>query len=275
VALTREPGPGIAEAFGLRDKVAIVTGAAGGVGRACAEVFAAAGAAVVCADLRPPDETVEAVNATAPGGGKATGSSVDVSSRAAVEELVADTQAAFGRLDVIVNNAGIHVRGSALDTEEEELDRLLATNLKGVIFGCQAAGRVMAAQSSGSIVNIASEVIDRPVPNVLAYSASKAGVRQVTRTFAVELGRYGVRVNAVAPGWMLTGLTRAAEGIHADPASDPAWQERLRAREASYPLGRIGTPADVAYAALYLASPASSFMTGQALRLNGGASMPW
>jgi 3-oxoacyl-[acyl-carrier protein] reductase len=275
VALTREPGPQIAEAFGLRDKVAIVTGAAGGVGRACAEVFAAAGAAVVCADLLPPDETVAAVKAAAAGGGTVTAAAVDVTSRAAVEELVASTHGAFGRLDVLVNNAGIHLRGSALDTEEAELDRLLATNLKGVIFGCQAAGRVMAAQSSGSIVNIASEVIDRPVANVLAYSASKAGVRQATRTFAVELGRFGVRVNAVAPGWMLTGLTRSAEGIPDDPDSDPAWQERMRARAASYPLGRIGTPADVAYAALYLASPASSFMTGQALRLNGGASMPW
>lgn len=275
MALTDEPGPRIAEIFGLRDRVAIVTGAAGGVGRACAEVFAAAGATVVCADLHSPDDTVAAVNATTPGSGRSTGSRVDVTSRAGVEELVAATHAAFGRLDVIVNNAGIHVRGDALDTTEEELDRLLATNLKGVIFGCQAAGRVMAAQSSGSIINIASEVIDRPVPNVLAYSASKAGVRQITRTFAVELGRYRVRVNAVAPGWMLTGLTRGAEGIPADPDGDPVWQERMRAREASYPLGRIGTPRDVAYAALYLASPASSFMTGQALRLNGGASMPW
>jgi 3-oxoacyl-[acyl-carrier protein] reductase len=275
LALTGEPEPSIAEIFGLRDKVAIVTGAAGGVGRACAEVLAAAGAAVVCADLRPPDDTVAAVNATTSGGGKATGSAVDVTSRTAVEDLVAQTSATFGRLDVIVNNAGIHLRGGALDTAEEELDRLLATNLKGVIFGCQAAGRVMAAQSSGSIINIASEVIDRTVPNVLAYSASKAGVRQVTRTFAIELGRYGVRVNAVAPGWMLTGLTRGAEGIPADPDGDPEWQQRMRAREASYPLGRIGTPMDVAYAALYLASPASSFMTGQALRLNGGASMPW
>lgn len=274
MALTREPVPPIAEAFGLRDQVAIVTGAAGGVGRACAEVLAAAGAAVVCADLRPPDETVAAVKAAA-GGGTVTAAAVDVTSRAAVEQLVANTQDAFGRLDVLVNNAGIHLRGSALDTGEAELDRLLATNLKGVIFGCQAAGRVMAAQSSGSIVNIASEVIDRPVPNVLAYSASKAGVRQVTRTLAVELGRFGVRVNAVAPGWMLTGMTRGAEGIPDDPDSDPAWQERLRARAASYPLGRIGTPADVAYAVLYLASPASSFMTGQALRLNGGTSMPW
>jgi 3-oxoacyl-[acyl-carrier protein] reductase len=185
VALTREPGPQIAEAFGLRDKVAIVTGAAGGVGRACAEVFAAAGAAVVCADLLPPDETAAAVKAAAAGGGTVTAAAVDVTSRAAVEELVASTHGAFGRLDVLVNNAGIHLRGSALDTEEAELDRLLATNLKGVIFGCQAAGRVMAAQSSGSIVNIASEVIDRPVANVLAYSASKAGVRQATRTFAV------------------------------------------------------------------------------------------
>jgi 3-oxoacyl-[acyl-carrier protein] reductase len=273
VALTQEPVPPITEAFGLRDQVAIVTGAAGGVGRACAEVLAAAGAAVVCADLRPPDETV--VAAKAAGGGPVTAAAVDVTSRAAVEELVAGTQDAFGRLDVLVNNAGIHLRGSALDTEEAELDRLLATNLKGVIFGCQAAGRVMAAQSSGSIVNIASEVIDRPVPNVLAYGASKAGVRQVTRTFAVELGRFGVRVNAVAPGWMLTGMTRGAESIPDDPGGDPAWQERLRARAASYPLGRIGTPADVAYAVLYLASPASSFMTGQALRLNGGASMPW
>jgi 3-oxoacyl-[acyl-carrier protein] reductase len=262
----------IAEVFGVRDKVVVVTGAAGGVGRACAEVFAELGATVVCTDLHSPDETVAVVTAA---GGKAIGSALDVTSAAAVDELLAATQREFGSVDVMINNAGIHVRGTALDTAEAEFDRLIATNLKGVIFGCQAAGRVMSAQGSGSIINVASEVIDRVVPNVLAYSASKAGVRQVTRTFAIELGKAGIRVNAIAPGWMLTGLTQGAEDIPADLETDPAWQERMRVRRESYPLGRIGTPADVAYAAVYLASAASAFMTGQALRLNGGASMPW
>lgn len=272
---TTHPGATVGEspldAFVLDGRVAVVTGAAGGVGRGCAEMLAAAGAFVYCADLTMPDETVAIIGSR---GQHAEAVVLDVSDKIAVEALIRDVVALKRRLDVMVNNAGIQIRSGALDITEEQLDRIHAVNVKGVVFGCQAAGRVMATQGSGSIINIASEAIDRPSPQILPYAASKAAVRQITRNLATELSPSGVRVNAIAPGWMLTPLTRQQ-----DPSgqqfSETDLRETLEARAASYPLGRVGTPADVAYAALYLASDASSWMTGQAIRLNGGGSMPW
>jgi 3-oxoacyl-[acyl-carrier protein] reductase len=258
--------------FELTGRVAIVTGAAGGVGRGCAEALAAAGAHVVCADLKNGDRTTEIIRSR---GGSAESVSLDVADKGAVEALVDDVVERRGRLDVMINNAGIHIRAAALETSEQELDRIYAVNAKGVIFGCQAAGRVMAQQGFGSVINIASEAIDRPAAEILAYSASKAAVRQATRTFAIELSPKGVRFNTIAPGWMLTPLTEQLNAATEDKSAAEALAERLQARAAIYPLGRTGTPADVAYAALYLASDASSWMTGQALRLNGGGSMPW
>lgn len=122
---------------------------------------------------------------------------------------------------------------------------------------------------AGSIINIASEAIDRPAPDIIAYAATEAAARQMTRSAALELGPKGVRVNTIAPGWMQTPLTERLNG------ADDELRERRESRAAMHPLGRTGTPADVAYAALFLASDASSWMTGQALRLNGGGSMPW
>lgn len=247
-------------------------GAAGGVGRGCSEVLAAAGAYVVCADCQPSDDTVYIISER---GGKAESILLDVTGKAEFEELVGDVVLRKGRLDVLVNNAGAHIRRSALETTEEDLDRIYAINTKGVAFGCQAAGRVMIGQGSGSIINIASESIDRPAPEVLAYSASKAAVEQFARTMSHEWASKGVRINTIAPGWMLTPLTQQlnqGDGTQSDEQALPA---RPDSRAALYPLGRTGTPADVAYAVLYFASDASSRMTGQAIRLDGGGSMPW
>jgi 3-oxoacyl-[acyl-carrier protein] reductase len=263
------PGDPLA-AFRLPGRVAIVTGAAGGVGRGCAEILAAAGATVVCADQNACGETVSIITAR---GGTACGRTVDVSRQAEVEALVSAVLADHGRLDVMVNNAGIQATFGALEVPEEQFDRILAVNLKGVYFGCRAAGQVMAAAGRGSIVNIASEAIDRISAGVLPYAAAKAGVRQLTRNLALELGPQQVRVNAIAPGWMLTPLTRQLNP--GAGGSTRSLEERMRSRQAMYPLGRTGTAADVAYATLYLASDASSWMTGQALRLNGGGAMPW
>lgn len=254
--------------FDLSGRVAIVTGAAGGVGRGCAELLAAAGAHVVCADLIDADETVEIITTR---GGSGESASLDVTDRSAFESLVGDVVARKGRLDVLVNNAGIQKRGTVLDVTEEALDQIIAVNQKGVLFGCQFAGRVMAARGSGSIINIASEAIDRPAADIIAYAGTKAAIRQMTRNAALELGPKGVRVNTIAPGWMLTPLTEKLNSA----SGEAELRQRQESRAAMYPLGRTGTPADVAYATLYLASDASSWVTGQALRLNGGGSMPW
>lgn len=252
-------------AFDISDRVALVTGAARGVGRACAEALAAAGAAVVCADIRPSDETVQIIGRR---GGRAEAIELDVTIDADVQAAVDDLVARHGSIDILVNNAGTQVRRLALELETEELDRLISLNLKGVLSCSQAAGRHMIAQGRGSIVNIASEVIDRPTLGTIAYSATKAAVRQFARNLSAEWSPQGVRVNVVAPGWMATPLNDEL-----NPGE--AYERRKAEVGAHYPLGRVGTAADVAYAVLYLASDASSWMTGQALRLNGGGAMPW
>jgi len=257
---------GALRAFDLTGRVAVITGAAGGLGRACAEMLALAGARVVCADVQPSDRTVQIVAAR---GGSASGAIVDVTDREAVEALADEVVARHGRLDVMVNNAAINLRAAAMDASEEDWDRTLAVDVKGVAFGVRAAGRVMRARGGGSIVNVASEAIDLNNSEVLTYGAAKAAVRQLTRAFAAELGPHGVRVNAVAPGWMLTPLTRTLN------ATGEMLAERMAARREQSVLKRHGSTADVAYGVLYLASDASSWTTGQCLRISGGRTMTW
>jgi NAD(P)-dependent dehydrogenase (short-subunit alcohol dehydrogenase family) len=230
--------------FDLSGRVAIVTGAASGIGAATAGLMQEAGATVVDADI-------------------STG--IDISDRAAVDALVADTVDKFGRLDVMANVAGVYERGDVLSLTDEALDRIFAVNLKGTLYCCQAAARVMVKQGSGSIVNVASGAVDTGASGTAAYAMSKAAVVQLTRNLATEVGRKGVRVNVVAPGWIATPMT-AATG-DADAMADLM-------RKVS-PLARTGEPGDVASTILVLASDASSFMTGQILRPNGGVAMPW
>jgi 3-oxoacyl-[acyl-carrier protein] reductase len=172
------------------------------------------------------------------------------------------------------NIAGIMQESLVVDTEESELDRVLGINLKGVFFGCQAAARVMTAQGSGSIVNMSSGAIDSPREGLVGYAMAKAAVAQLTKTLAVEVGPSGVRVNAIAPGYIVTSMTRQRytrpDGSIDETVRAPLL-EGLRERSA---LRRVGEPDDVAAAVLYLASDASSFVTGQVLRPNGGISMP-
>jgi 3-oxoacyl-[acyl-carrier protein] reductase len=191
----------------------------------------------------------------------------DVSKRADVEALVDRAVGHFGRLDVMANVAGIMGAGGPITgIDEQALDRVLAVNLKGVFFGCQAALRVMGEQGSGSIVNMASAAIDHPAAGLAVYSMAKAGVAMLTRVAAQEGGPVGVRVNAVAPGFVVTPMTQRG-----DPERMAAVESGMRKRS---PLGAIGDPADIANAVLYLASDASRFMTGQILRPNGGTVMP-
>ncbi|MEU8135228.1 SDR family NAD(P)-dependent oxidoreductase [Streptodolium elevatio] len=261
-------------ALDLSGRVAVVTGAASGIGRSSAQVLAELGAAVVCADINQAGAEATA-KLIADAGGSATGTTVDVSSAASVDALVAAAVAEHGRLDVMANIAGIMHTSTVIETTDEDLERVLSINFKGVFYGCRAAARVMVEQGSGSIVNMASSAIDTANAGLLCYGAAKAAMYQLTKTLATEVGPRGVRVNAVAPGWTVTGMT----GRHWTAEDGTQDEERKAAVAAPMmkmsPLKRVGEPEDIAYAVAYLASDAAKFMTGQVLRPNGGVTMPW
>jgi 3-oxoacyl-[acyl-carrier protein] reductase len=255
-------------------RVAVVTGAASGIGRSGAQVLAELGATVVCADINQggADATAKLI---ADAGGVATAATVDTSSAAAVDALVAAAVADHGRLDVMANIAGIMHSSTVIGTADEDLERVLAVNFKGVFHGCRAPARVMVEQGSGSIVNMASSAVDTANAGLMCYSAAKAAMFQLTKNLATEVGPQGVRVNAVAPGWTVTGMT----GRHWTAADGTQDEERRAAVSAPMiemsPLKRGGEPENIAYAVAYLASDAAKFVTGQILRPNGGATMPW
>ena len=265
----------ISQAFDLSGQVGIVTGAGRGLGRAIASRLAEAGATIVCADIDAATaaETAALITAT---GAAASSARVDVTHKAEVDVLIDTTVAQHGRLDVMVNNAAIIVDGLILDTSEEDLDRVHAVNFKGVFFGCQAAGRVMVEQRSGSIINMASGAIDIPTPSLVCYSTAKAAVAQLSRTFAMELAPAQVRVNAIAPGWIDTPMNER-HALRADGTVDPEKKREYVENRGSKisPMGIPGEPDDIAFAALYLASPAAKFVTGIVMRPNGGSTMPW
>jgi 3-oxoacyl-[acyl-carrier protein] reductase len=264
----------ISEAFDLTGRVALVTGAGRGLGRAISARLAEAGATVVCADIdeRTATETAAMIRDN---GYRAAPVQLDVTRRADVETLVDQIVADQGHLDVMVNNAAIIVDGLVLDTSEEELDRVMAVNFKGVFFGCQAAGRAMVQQGSGSIINLASGAIDMPTPTLVCYSTAKAAVAQLSRTLAMELAPQRVRVNAIAPGWIDTPMNER-HARRADGSLDEAQQATYREQRARLsPMNMAGEPDDIAFAALYLASPAAKFVTGIVMRPNGGSTMPW
>ncbi len=261
-------------AFDLTGRVAIVTGAASGIGQASAERMAEAGATVVCADRDEDGATITADHITG-AGGRADVVPIDVTDREQVEALIHVAVDRYGRLDVMANVAGIIHTSPVLDTQESDLDRVLAVNLKGVFFGCQSAGRVMVEQGSGSIVNMASAAVDQPAPGLVSYGMAKAALVQLTKVLATEIGPKGVRVNAVAPGYIVTGMTDRA-WVAEDGTEDEEAKAVVTARMSKgAPLRTVGEPDDIAYAVLYLASDASKFMTGQILRPNGGVAMPW
>jgi 3-oxoacyl-[acyl-carrier protein] reductase len=260
-----------AAATDLTGRVAIVTGAGSGIGRATAELLAACGAYVMCADISPSVEEV----ARAIGPDKATARIVDVSRKADVDALIDAAVAKYGRLDIMVNSAGIITTSPLLEMEEEDFDRLIAVDLKGVMFGCQAAARVMLGQGTGAIVNLASEAVDVPAALVVGYAMCKAAVVKLTHCLAAEVGKAGIRVNAVSPGFIESPMT----GRHytaADGTVDAAKRSTaIGAFTASNKLAHIGQPNDIAHAVLFLVSDAARYMTGQILRPNGGGSMPW
>ncbi|MFN8025405.1 MAG: SDR family oxidoreductase [Acidimicrobiia bacterium] len=256
-------------AFSLDGRVAVVTGAASGIGRQVAVTFAQAGADLVLADvveagLQETRALVEGV------GGRAEVRPTNVADREAVDALAEAAVAAFGRLDVWANVAGIIRYAPLVDAPEAEIRSVVDVNLLGVYWGVAAAGRVMTAQGSGAIVNVASGGADVGSPTIASYGMTKAGVNHLTKTAALEFGPSGVRVNAVAPGWVETPMV-APYFTDADGNVDPEKRAEVIASRASVtPLNLTGEPTDISYAILYLASDASRFMTGQTLRPNGG-----
>jgi 3-oxoacyl-[acyl-carrier protein] reductase len=244
----------------LQDKVAVVTGAARGIGRAIAERLAAEGADVALCDLKEEwlAETAEAVGAL---GRRAECVGVDVSSGAAVDGAVASAIKAFGRVDILVNNAGITKDTLLVRMSEEEWDAVLDVNLKGSFLFTKAVAKPMMKQRSGAIVNIASIIGLIGNAGQCNYAASKAGVIALTKSSAKELAPRNVRVNAVAPGFIESKMT--------DALSEDIRQQML----AQIPMKRFGKPDDVARTVLFLVSDAASYMTGQVLTVSGGMVM--
>jgi glucose 1-dehydrogenase len=244
----------------VEGKVALVMGAGGGIGGAAAEALAGEGAAVACADIDAAAAEAVAARIRA-AGGRVTAIALDVRNRSAVDEAVAGTVREFGRLDVLLDCAGVSHGGSFLDLDHGEWERVIAVNLTGMFHLGQAAARQMVRQGGGgSIINVTSQLAEVARPERAAYVASKGGDRSLTQAMALDLAAHGIRVNAIAPGPTLTGLTRAS---YAEP-------ERRRATIAQIPLGRLGDPQDLVGAILFLASDESQWMTGSTVTVDGG-----
>lgn len=243
----------------LKDKVAIVTGAASGIGYETAKLFAQEGAAVVIADRNGP--AAAQVADSLPG---AMAITVDVASEAEVKAMVAQTVARHGRIDVLVNNAGFGFVGTVVDIEEADWDALMAVNIKGVYLCCKHAIPIMARGGGGTIVNTASAVAAVGIPGRAAYVASKGAVAALTRAMALDHVAQNIRVNAVGPGTIETPYYTQIFAQSPDAAS------LRRSLEARQPMERMGTPLEIANAILFLASDESSFCTGTILFADGG-----
>src|SRR6478736_5824509 len=255
--------------FDLSGRIAVLTGVGSGIGKGTAKMLSAAGATIVGGDIDEAgaQATADEIKTS---GGTAVVQRVDVTKRADVDALVDRAQSEFGRVDIMGNIAGIPHNKMVADCTDDEFERILAINLKSVFYRSKAAIRHTIPQGSGNIVNISSGAIDTPAPTLACYGMTKAAVAMLTKTLATEVGRHGIRVNAIAPGMILTNFSTHnftdADG-NVVPEKLAGYRKRFGAMA---PLKRVGSAQDVADTILYLVSERASFMTGQILRPNGG-----
>ncbi len=251
------------EFFDLSGKAAIVTGGNRGIGFAIARGLATAGAAVVIAN-RTAAEGQKAADDLKAEGFRAMAVSTDVSDKSSVGNLVKTVVDEFNRIDILVNSAGVIQRGAVEDFSEEQWDYIMNINLKGLFFCCQLVGQEMIKQKKGKIINISSNVSEVIQPLRVVYAVSKAGVSHLTRGLALEWAKYNINVNAIGPGPTITELNK--QYFEENPAD---LQERID----SIPMARVGDPLDHVGAAVFLASDASDYVTGQTLLVDGGSTI--
>ncbi len=243
----------------LNDKVTIVTGAAQGIGLACAQRFAKDGAKVILSDVQE-DKGEAAAQSLRDSGLEAQFVACDVGEKSQVEALVAEAVSRYGRLDVAISNAAILRVGDILEIEEDDFDQVLRINLKGFFLVGQAAAKQMAAQGSGSIINMSSIQANITNPNLLTYAMCKGGIKQLTVAMALALADKGVRVNAIGPGSIGTDMVKQL-------LVDEAARKTIMSRT---PMGRLGEPEEIAAVAAFLASDEASYITGETINADGG-----
>lgn len=253
----------------MSDRVVMVTGGASGIGLACARRFYNDGDRVVIADTQPSEKALADLGGDP---SRVIAVECDVSDPLQVHNLIAEALSAFGRIDVLVNNAGIALKGGILDLSENDFDRVLAVNLRGAFLVSKAVIRHMAEEIENredrsrlterpyAIINMSSINDEVAIPDYLAYTASKGALRQMTRSMALELAPLGIRVNAIGPGSIKTNMLAGVSG-------DPKAQAKIMART---PMGRIGHPDEIAGVAAFLASEDASYVTGQTIYADGG-----
>ena len=245
----------------LQGKSIVVTGGNSGIGKSIVLAAAAEGANVVIDYVTHPEETTGLIAEVEAAGGHAVGVQADVSQPADIHRMVQTAVDSYGRLDVLINNAGIETRTSLLETTEADFDKVMAINMKSAFFGTQAAAKEFISQGGGGLIlNISSVHEDWPMPGNIAYCVSKGGIRMLTRTAGVELGAHGIRVVNIAPGAVATPINASTE---ADPA-------KMKSLDAAIPLGRMAQPSEIAEVVVFLASGKAGYMTATTVVIDGG-----
>lgn len=251
----------VKDVFDVEGKVAVITGGGRGIGLEMAKTLAGAGAHVVLAS-RTQSELDSAVNSLSQYSGRAVGISTDVTIRESVERLAEQTLERFGKIDILINNAGVNIRKPFLEFSDQDWEQVLNTNLRGVFICSQVIGKTMVKRRSGIIINTSSGAGRAGVPYLALYCASKGGINQITKTLAAEWAEYNIRVNAIAPNYIKTAFT-------ADWLEDKSRLELILART---PMRRLGKLSELQGITLFLASEASSYVTGQIFYIDGGIS---